>query len=265
VDSVDKRIRNSMSLKSTKRFIPVAGVLLVGSILLTGCTSDTEQTEAPKVPAVAVQDEKTQVDAPELSFGSSAEITQPPTWATAESIPEQWKQFEIDDAAREDAERQGYEITIQPFFNTDETAEVYTEVGYVPTTSTSRGELYLSQDYLYGSLDGFGSKLTFSEPQVVSIKTSTGTVDAFGVYFEGKDLPPFSGDVKGFKVVRVFDTQVETGQTPPPVDPSIDPSLVPDPTKGLPALSVTYIAQADAFKTIEEDGSPLQLFVADIK
>lgn len=250
-----------------KRIMPLAAFVLVGSITLAGCTSgDAESNvEAPKVPAVAVQDEKKDVTSPELAFGSSAEITATPSWTEAETIPAEWKQVPIDDAAKEDAERQGYEILSQPFFNTDETAEVFSEVGYIPSSATNRGELYLSQDYLYSGFDGYASAVTVSEPQVVRINTKDGTVDAFGVYFEGKDISPFQGDVKGFKVVRVFDTEVDTGMTPVPTEELADPSMATDVTKGLPVLSVTYIAQAGSFKNIEEDGSPLQLFVADVK
>jgi outer membrane murein-binding lipoprotein Lpp len=249
-------------MKKIAKVAPLIGLALAGSLLLAGCTNNDNtpkpsSTTAAAVDKAAVTDTKAPVDKSALSFGTSPKITVAPTWSAVKAVPAGWVATPTDAAAEADSKAQGFPIPAQPFFNKANTAEVSVITGFDPTTDTGRGELYLSQDYLYSQFDGDGTAVKISEPQVVKLKTADGTIDAFGVYFEGKDIAPFKGDVKGFRVVRVFDTTVPTnfkqvaGQT--------------NQVNGLPVLSLTYVAQAADFKKISEDGSPLELFTANLK
>lgn len=238
-----------------KILITILTVAAVG-LALTGCTANATTGSSSSDVWQTLQNSKTDpnhlkgITSSTISMLTTPTVTTAPLFDTKTKLPTGWKS----DPNLAD-NFQGQNATVPQYYrvyaayNSDHTCSLLGNVNYLSTTNSGKGDLFLSKNYLYQSLQSYqnpklNEQAVFIKDGKKTLQFVTGYYDAqipnFVTETNGSSSQKGTIEAKGYFIDRALDAKITNptytvGPTPTPGS-----FTQVDPSHGLPVISYTY-------------------------
>ena len=253
-----------------KRLMFAIAAIIVAGITLTGCSAPT-----PTTSDIWGTLQKTKTDpnhikgltTSTISLLETPTLTTAPLFKTDIKLPAGWK---VDPHLADAFDGQNKKVPTyyEAFaaYNSDQSCSVIGAVSFLDISNSGKGDLYLSKNYLYQSLQSYNSGAKNESSVLITDNTKklqfvVGSYDAQAPVFQndasGASTQNGTSEAKGYIIVRALDTALK--------NPYINSTGTSGQKTGLPIITYTYTCAKPSQVTIKDFNNLANALAVQVK